>query len=68
MDDVEDHDTSDGETDKDGTWTTLGESTARADEETSTDRTSNGDHMEMALLHGAIEFDDASTVVTCRTS
>ncbi|KAI6776480.1 hypothetical protein HG530_000425 [Fusarium avenaceum] len=64
VDDVEDHDTSDGETDKDGTWTTLGEGTTGTDEETSTDRASNSDHVEMALLHGAIEFDDAGTVVT----
>jgi hypothetical protein len=66
MDNVEDHDTSNQEADEDSAGATFGEGTTGTDKETSTDRTTNGNHVEMALLHGPIEFDDAGTVVTCR--
>ena len=42
---------------------TISEGLAGTDEETSTNRTSNGDHVEVALLHGTVELDDAETIV-----
>lgn len=43
---------------------TLGESAAGTDEETSTDGTTDGNHVKMALLHGPVELDDSETIVT----
>lgn len=37
---------------------------AGTDEEASTDRTSNGNHVEVARLHGPVELDDAETIVS----
>jgi hypothetical protein len=42
---------------------TLAESTTRTDEETSTDGTTDGNHVKMARLHGAVELNQAVTVV-----
>lgn len=42
---------------------TLVESTTRTDEETSSDTTTNCDHVQVAGLHGAIELDEAMAVV-----
>ena len=62
--DVKDHDTSDSEADEDRGRATLGHGTTRTDEETSTDGTTDGNHVKMALLHGAIELDTTSAIVT----
>lgn len=64
MDDVEDHDSSNQEADEDGTGTTLGEGTTGTDEETSTDGATDGNHVQVTLLHGTIELDIAGTIVT----
>lgn len=42
---------------------TLGERFTRTHEETSTDGTSNGDHVEVALLHGSVKLNDPETIV-----
>jgi hypothetical protein len=39
---------------------TLVESTARTDEETSTNRTTDGDHVKMACLHRLVQNDEAA--------
>lgn len=57
IDDVEDHDTGDQETDEDGSWATTGEGLSGTDEETSTNRTTNCNHVQMTSLHGLIEID-----------
>lgn len=64
VDDVEDHDTGDGEADEDRTGTTLNKGATGADEETSTDGTADGNHVQVTGLHGAIELDVAGTEVT----
>jgi hypothetical protein len=61
VDNVEDHDTGDGEADEDGTRATTGESATRTDEETGTDGTTDGNHVQVAGLHGLVERDDTST-------
>lgn len=42
---------------------TLGQGTTRTDEETSTDGTTNGNHVQMTRLHSAIEFDNTLAIV-----
>lgn len=45
---------------------TLTQSTTGTDEKTSTNRTANGNHVEMARAHGAVELDNAATVFLLR--
>ena len=46
-----------------GTYT-LGEGTTRTDEETSTNRTTNGNHVQVTALHGTVHLHQATAVVT----
>lgn len=41
---------------------TFAESTTRTDEETGTNGTTNGNHVQVARLHGAVKFDNTVTV------
>lgn len=50
------HHTDDGETDQERSGTTLGESTTRTDEETSTNTTTDGNHVQMPGLQGLVEL------------
>ena len=43
---------------------TSGQSTTGTNEETSTDRTTDGDHVKMARLHGLVELDQTALVGT----
>lgn len=62
VDNIEHHDTNDHEVDQKGGRTAGGQGTARADEETSTNGASDGNHVQMAPLHGPVELDDAVAV------
>ena len=42
---------------------TTAQSTTRTDEETGTNGTTNGNHVQMARLHGAVELDDTMAIV-----
>lgn len=42
---------------------TLAEGTTRTDEETSTNGTTDGDHVQMARLHGALELNDTEAIL-----
>jgi len=53
--DIEDHSTHDHEIDQDSTWTTFSEGRTRTNKETSTNRSSDGDHVKMARLHGLVQ-------------
>lgn len=64
VDDEEDHETSDHEADEDRGRAATGEGVAGTDEETSTDGTTDGNHVQVTSLHGTIEFDVAGTPVT----
>ena len=54
--DVEDHDTDDAEIEDQSSWTTTAERTTGTDEETSTDGSTDGNHMQMALLQRVVEL------------
>ena len=62
--DVEHHDTDDEEIDEQGGRATVGKGLAGTDEETSTDRTTDGDHVQMASLHGSLELLDVDVGLT----
>jgi hypothetical protein len=62
-DSVEHHDTNDQEVHEERTGSTLAQSTTGTDEETSTDGTTDGNHVKMASLHGAIQLDHTLAVV-----
>src|ERR1700761_3179294 len=65
VDDIEDHDTGDKEADQQRSRTTSGQSTSRTDEKTSANGTSNGNHVEVTRLHGAVQLVDTGSPVTC---
>jgi len=55
VDDVENHDSHEAEVNEEGRGTTVAEGTSGTDEETSTDRATDGDHVKMASLHRLVE-------------
>ena len=60
IDRVEHHDSDDEEVNEERAGTTVRERLAGADEETSTDRTTNRDHVHVARRHGAVERVDGA--------
>ncbi len=63
VDGAEHHDANDQEVDEEGGRTALGERTARADEEAGANGATNGDHVQVAGPHAALELDDAGAIV-----
>ena len=50
------YDTNDGETNQERSGTTLGKSTTRTNEETSTNATTDGNHIQMPGLQGLVQL------------
>lgn len=61
--DVEHHDADDQEVDQQRAGTARRQGAARADVEARTYRTTDGDHVQVPRLHGAVELNDAVAVV-----
>jgi hypothetical protein len=64
IDDVENHDTHDGKANEQRRWTTFSQCASGADKEASSNGTTNGDHVEMARLHGAVQLINSCSPVT----
>lgn len=62
--DVEHHDADNQEVNQERARSAFGESTAGTDEETGSNRASDGNHVKMPGLHGAIQLDEAFAIVS----
>lgn len=66
VDDVEHHDTDDHEIDKERSRAAVVQGLAGTDEETSTDGAADGNHVQVAGLHGALDLGAVAGVIPAR--